>query len=110
SPLDEERREAGELLQPMGARAGDRALRRALQSPPVSRGAAQRDAGRRVSWAPGGDPLATRTDQTRYAQATKADESTSGVGGSTCWRCVSYEIGSLVWITLTTYSRVPLEY
>ena len=45
SPVDEERREAREVLQPLGTRAGRRTLRRVLQPSAPARGARQRNPG-----------------------------------------------------------------
>src|SRR5262249_67999 len=67
SAVDEERREARRVLRPVGARTGDRALRRALQPPPAARGAAERDPSGRVRGTAGDDPGPLRADQTRDA-------------------------------------------
>jgi hypothetical protein len=57
---------------PLGTRAGDWALRRALQPPSAARGAAERDAGGRVRGTAGSGPRPPRTDQTRDIGAAEA--------------------------------------
>ena len=59
----------------VGARAGDRALRRALQPPPAARGAAERDPGGRVRGTAGDDLGQPRADQTRDTGAAEASQS-----------------------------------
>src|SRR5438128_1067443 len=58
-------------LHPVGARAGDRALRRVLQPPPAARVASERDTGGRLRGAAGSDlgpPYADHeTEETRRA-------------------------------------------
>ena len=70
-PVDEEHREAREVLQPLGTRAGRRALRRVLQPSAPARGARQRDPGRRLRRATTGDPRTTGTGQTEDTGATQ---------------------------------------
>jgi transposase len=60
--LAEERREARSLLHALGAGTGDCPLRGGLQSPAVSRVAAERDAGGHVPGPPSDDPGASRSD------------------------------------------------
>src|SRR5262249_43294867 len=87
SPLDDERREARRVLQPVRARAGDWALRRALQPPPAARGAAERHAGGRVPGTAGDDLAPPCANQTRDAGAAQAGESERGMRKATGWEC-----------------------
>src|SRR5262249_12706131 len=86
-PVDEARREARRVLQPVGARTGDRALRRALQPPSAARGAAERDPGGRVRGTTADDLGPSRADQARDAGAAQAGESDGGTRKATCREC-----------------------
>ena len=71
----------------VGARAGDRALRRALQPPPAARGAAERDAGGCLRRPPGRDPRPSRPDQTRDIGAAEARQFDRSVRTATRREC-----------------------
>src|SRR5712671_173728 len=88
SPVDEERREARRVPHPVGAPAGDRALRRALQPPPAARVAAERDPGGHVRGAADDDLGSPRADQTRDAAPAEARESVRSLTTSTRRECL----------------------
>lgn len=88
SPVHEERREARRVRRPWVARAGDRALLRALQhNPPLAvRVAAQRDAGGCLPGAAGGDLGPPCADQTPVAGTAKAEAGNLRAGMTTATR------------------------
>ena len=87
-PVDEERGEARQLLQPVGARARDRTLRRALQPPALPRVATERDACRCFPWSSAGDLDATGENQEENNGSPQAGESTRRLGGGTRRECL----------------------
>jgi hypothetical protein len=75
-----------------------------LQSPPVSRVTAERDAGRHVSRPPGRDPGAPRSDQAADAAATEAREFAEAASRGHSLGSVSKQRHPTVSSSLTTYN------
>ena len=95
--LAEKRREARARLHAVGSRTGGGGLRRGLQSPGGSRGAAERDAHRRVLRGTGHDP---GPHQATHSAATETGEPTRGASRGHLLRSVSKkrpQLSRLAW-------------